>query len=142
MAAKKPVIVNVEIVHAEAISILRREGKGGDISLKDSYQALITEWTSGNLDARVEGGESAQELADRLKDFLKILNQRNEKKTLICTHGRTLRSLMCLVNDEPLYEMEKYKHSNTGLFLVRKTKAGLELLKNNDTSHLVNMMIG
>lgn len=118
------------------------EGKKSSPRMIESYKKVVANWKEENYDVRVEGGESARELADRLREFLAMLNDRSEKRTLICTHGRTLRCLMCLINDEPLFEMEKYQHSNTGLFLVKKTKSGLELMKNNDTTHLLNRVIG
>ena len=70
------------------------EGKKSSPWMIKSYNKVVANWREENYDVRVEGGESARELADRLQEFLLILNDRSEKRTLICTHGRTLRCLM------------------------------------------------
>lgn len=112
------------------------EGKSGDISLKESYQRLITQWTSGNLDARVEGGESASELIRRCNRFVRYLQAIQYNQILVCTHGRTLRCLMCLIKGQEMAEMEKYHHSNTGLFQVHFIEPVFHVIRENDTSHL------
>ena len=112
------------------------EGKGGDISLRDSYQRLITEWTSGNLDARVPGGESASELIERCQKFMQYLRSLHHHQILVCTHGRTLRCLICLIKEQEMAAMEHYRHANTGLFHVKYNGSGFEVIRENDISHL------
>lgn len=102
----------------------------------ESFKKVVSQWKVGNYEASVEKGESAASLSTRLSTFLERVRLKEEKKILICSHGRTLRCLMCLINQESLSEMEKYRHSNTGLFLIRQSGNTFLMEKNNDTTHL------
>ncbi len=72
------------------------EGVEHDKSLQKEYYDIIESWAKGNLTIKIEGGESAQDLADRLIPFVEEIKQSEHQSVLVCTHGRTLRVLMCL----------------------------------------------
>jgi phosphoserine phosphatase len=112
------------------------EGKDATPEMKEEHQELINQWNMGNFHARIAGGESAVELAERLGRFVDHLRERPEKKILICSHGRAMRCLTCVLKEEPLHNMENYHHANTGLFLFgyRDMKFYMEI--ENDTRHL------
>ena len=74
------------------------EGKKSAPEMVEQYKQLMVAWKNGDYDARLEEGESAAELAARLNQFLEQLKKRTEQKILVCTHGRTLRCLICLIN--------------------------------------------
>jgi probable phosphoglycerate mutase len=112
------------------------EGQKYEPSMKDAYQNMINEWSIGNFDVSLEQGESARSLADRLQQFLDQLVQREEDKILVCTHGRTLRCLMCLIKGQHLREMENYSHNNTGLYQTKWINPNFEVILENDISHL------
>lgn len=112
------------------------EGKKYAPSMKETYSTLIKEWNNGNFEASMEGGESAQSLSLRLSEFLEDLVNRPENTILVCTHGRTLRCLMCLVNNQHLREMENYSHHNTGLYKTSWKEGIFNIEIHNDTSHL------
>jgi probable phosphoglycerate mutase len=112
------------------------EGQKSTPALIEDYKKVVSEWENGNFNASVTNGESATSLSTRLKHFLDLIRGKKEKKILICSHGRTLRCLMCLINQESIGKMEKYRHSNTGLFLVHQTEGQFVLVKNNNTTHL------
>lgn len=113
------------------------EGKSYDPVLIDSYKQLVEQWKTGNFEATVEGGESAQTLGDRCNLFLDQIAKHTGKQLLICTHGRTLRCLMSQVEGKALSTMENYQHHNTGLYLVKHSaEKGFEILKRNDIQHL------
>lgn len=112
------------------------EGKKGTPEMIQSYQEMIAEWQAGNFDARLTEGESATELANRMRSFVEHIKGRQEKKLLICSHGRAMRCLMCVLKAEPLQKMETYKHSNTGLYLARFDGERFHFELENDTSHL------
>lgn len=115
------------------------EGQTVTPAMKVTYQEMIRQWGTGNFDSRLENGESARELSDRLSRFLDILKKMPEKKILVCTHGRSLRCLMTLLKGQHLREMEGYSHSNTGLFLVKYIAADdhFDVVYENDTTHLL-----
>ena len=113
------------------------EGVGGDPKLRDTYKWLIGEWSRGNLHARVEEGESAAELMERCNRFITSLSQLEEKKILVCTHGRTLRCLVAMLKRESMDRMEAYQHANTGLYKFHWNDNGFQSIIENDSDHLL-----
>jgi len=112
------------------------EGKPSEPWMIEAYKEMVAQWAVGNFDARLQDGESAKQLADRINFFLESIKTRSEKSILVCTHGRTLRCLMCLVKGQHLREMESYTHSNTGLFKVHWKVPNFNVELENDTRHL------
>ncbi len=112
------------------------EGKKSEPWMHQAYKEMIENWKQGNFDARLEDGESAQELATRVGDFLEELKSKKAKQVLVCSHGRTMRCLMSLVKGEHLREMEKYNHKNTCLFIVQVKNKEFEVELENDIRHL------
>ena len=112
------------------------EGKPSEPWMIEAYKKMVEQWSVGNFDASLQNGESARQLADRINFFLESIKTRPEKSILVCTHGRTLRCLMCLVKGQHLREMESYSHSNTGLFKVHWKAPKFDVEFENDTRHL------
>ena len=112
------------------------EGQKSTPFMINAYKDLINKWGNDDFDARLEEGESANELQTRLFRFLNDLTSRKEKTIIVFTHGRTLRCLMCLIEGKHLREMENYHHHNTGVFKVKFEDEKFEVLMKNDTSHL------
>ena len=112
------------------------EGQKSDPWLIQNYQSVVSQWNAGQYDASIEKGESAAALARRIQMFLELIKQKEEKNILICSHGRTLRCMMCLINKEPVRNMDKYQHSNTGLYLVKQKGSDFVIEMANDTGHL------
>lgn len=118
------------------------EGKRAtDVSMGE-YKAVVEAWNNGRFNAAMPNGESAAQLQTRLRLFIDRLSQRPESLILVCSHGRAMRGLMCMLNDEPLTEMDHYTHSNTGLWVVSQTGTSFELTLRNDTSHLLSKKNG
>ena len=91
------------------------QGKNDD--LKD-YKILIDTWLDGELDNKFKLGESPNEMVIRLvKGFTHIISH-DLKRVLLCIHGRALRILLSKVLDNDLTKMDKYEHSNTGLYIL------------------------
>ena len=112
------------------------EGQAATKESKVQYQSLIHNWKNGNLEAKIEGGESAANMVERLKKFLDELKMTEFDKALICTHGRTMRFLLCLLNNDNFQEMEKYKVLNTSLYIVENAGDNFHIRIQNDLSHL------
>ena len=112
------------------------EGKPSEPWMIEAYKKMVDQWAIGNFEASLKEGESAAQLANRINLFLESVKTRSEKSILVCTHGRTLRCLMCLVKGQHLREMENYSHSNTGLFKVRWEAQNFIVELENDTRHL------
>lgn len=112
------------------------EGKSATPESKIQYQDLIENWKKGNLDAKIEGGESAAEVITRLRKFISELKKTEFKRALVCTHGRTFRFLLSLLNNVDFSEMEKYKVLNTSLYIFENEGDTFYSLLQNDLSHL------
>ncbi len=108
------------------------EGKEGTPDMAKDYERVVK---SGNFDERIEGGESINEVANRLKIFINHLKNRKEQNILVCVHGRVMRVLICLLEGNDLINMETYPHSNTGLYLVEYENDEFKVIEKNSTVH-------
>ena len=113
-----------------------QEGKTATPDSLEIYHAVVGEWKSGNFDARIPEGESAAELGNRLNTFIDSLKTRTEKKILICSHGRSMRGLMCQLKGVGLTKMQEFSHHNTGLYEVHYDGEKFNFIRNNNLQHL------
>jgi broad specificity phosphatase PhoE len=129
-------IKHLEYDYLDEISWGIYEGKQASEELYRDHKNILTEWSKAKYDSRIEGGESAAEMKERLSIFLNILPTFAENKILICTHGATLAFLMTILQNQALSLMPSYKHNNTGLckFLFDGTSYSLQL--QDDLKHL------
>jgi probable phosphoglycerate mutase len=98
---------------------------------------MVNGWNIGDDHARINNGESPAELQARQKVAVHhIMNQEQEKNILICMHGRAMKSLLCLLLNKPLKEMEDFQHTNLCLYVLEYDNQQFRLLKQNDTMHL------
>ena len=109
------------------------QGKSDDL---EDYARLIDTWLAGNLDNKFEEGESPNEMSLRLvKGFNKVLDDDHDT-VLLCIHGRALRILLSKIIDNDLTKMDKYVHSNTGLYILEYKNGKYEILGSNLRNHL------
>jgi broad specificity phosphatase PhoE len=100
---------------------------------------LAKKWKEGKTSLAIPGGESPDAVARRQKGVIDlILSRAEEKNILICMHGRAMRILICLLLEKSLVEMDTYKHSNLGLYVLQKEKnfPGFKIIEKNTTKHL------
>jgi len=112
------------------------EGVEHNPTLQKDYYNIIQSWADGQLDNKIEGGESAQDLADRLLPFINEIKQASYQTILVCTHGRTLRVMMCMLFDLPISKMDTFLHNNTCLYHLSLDGDKFHTVKENDLSHL------
>lgn len=112
------------------------DGKPSTPELHAIYRRVVGEWRNGNLDAKQGNGESATQMGARLHRFAEHLRNRSEQHILICSHGRAIRGLICVLLGRPLNEMDKFGHENTGLYQLRYDANAFHLELQNDTRHL------
>lgn len=112
------------------------EGKKATAESVQEYKTLIQAWKNGNLEAKLQDGESAASMVSRLNKFIEELKNTDFNRALICSHGRTLRCLMCLLNNDNLREMENYPHLNTSLYIVELKNDIFKIRLRNDLTHL------
>ncbi|KAJ1823015.1 hypothetical protein LPJ56_000365 [Coemansia sp. RSA 2599] len=74
------------------------------------------EWRMGNLDAKVSGGESANEISVRLlaafADILDEARRRHYQRVFVCSHGGALRSIMALLVNKDIRTLGMFPHRN------------------------------
>lgn len=113
------------------------EGKVADRTMIQHYRRILKEWKNGNYDLQIEGGESPQQLQDRQKQAVALIMKNvHEKRVLISSHGRALRSLLCLLLKRPLSDMDQFEHSNLCLYKLGYNGQEFKLLNSNSTEHL------
>jgi broad specificity phosphatase PhoE len=113
------------------------EGKPQTDTQKQAYNLVIQHWKSGYYDAKIPNGESPNEMAARQQRAIaQILNNPYAQHILVCMHGRAMKSLLCLLLNKPLSEMELFQHSNLCLYQLKCDSEGIHLIQGNDTSFL------
>lgn len=115
-----------------------QEGRKPTESGKASYRQVISSWQKGELEAKIEGGESPLEGWARAEKFFSgLYRQHGSTKLLLCSHGRQMRIVLSMLLGYGLTYMELFSSHNTGMSIVHVYKSGrafAELL--NDTTHL------
>ncbi len=112
------------------------EGKAADEQMHNAYLGLLKSWAAGNYDDSLAGGDSANQMGERLgriADYLKTLEHQH---VLICTHGGCMAYLMAILQEQALSAMPQYRHHNTGLCMFEFDGDKFHLKIQDDISHL------
>jgi len=113
------------------------EGQESTEDVKVAYSTMMDNWTRGDLHLKFENGESPLEVHERQLEVLeKLIEENDDTNILICMHGRAMRLFLCLLANLPLYEMEKFPHTNTTLYKVKYDGKKFEIVDSNNTDHL------
>ena len=117
------------------------EKEGRRITVDDDadYRTLLANWSSGNYDARVNNGESAQEMAIRQQPFLEKLKTDPAGHILVCMHGRAMRAFLCQLLHLELRCMEGFEHQNLCLYKIVFTGSLFYVKRYCDRRHLQNL---
>ena len=139
----KPFIEQLNIpfeVHPELDEIDwgEHEGKLSDHNLRSEYSRILNSWSENILHISTPGGETPLELQVRQQVFLNHLTEQPEKRILICTHGRAMRSLLCTMTDNDLCKMEDFPHNNLSLYKVLYYEGSFKIDIFNSRDHLDN----
>jgi broad specificity phosphatase PhoE len=115
------------------------EGKTSNPESEVYYKKLMSDWQTGVYDSRIEGGESAAELRERVQNFVDFVKKNGKgKNILVCTHGRTLLCLLTILNEGPLSKMNDFRHHNTCLYKAHLVDNEFIFELENDVRHLGN----
>lgn len=118
-----------------------REGMPIDEEGNAYYQRVIRCWREGQTDLSIEGGESPEEVALRLRKGLDyLMSKTNEKNVLVCMHGRSMRVLLTIMLNYPLKGMDMFAHSNLCLYKLTWSGSIFTVNRYNDTNHLEGIM--
>ena len=134
-----PGVRYVEIPELREICWGEYEGMKATPRMRGDYAALMAAWEAGDYDARHRGGESARQLADRLREGWRLLEAESFRKALVVTHGRALRCLMSILEAVPLSKMNDYGHANAGYYDVAEVSGGWQVRKHNAVDHLAHL---
>ncbi len=114
-----------------------REGTCITPDENDDYHRVLADWAAGRTAARLNGGESADEVAARQRPFIELLRSRtDESSVLVCLHGRAMRVLLCQLLHYPLRCMEGFAHLNLGLYRLEFTGTVFTVRNFLDVDHL------
>lgn len=113
------------------------EGQPSTPENKAAFLDLMRNWIDGNLDAKIEGGESPNDVKKRQQEALKvIMSHPDEQTVLVCMHGRAMRLLLCLLTGQPLTQMDNFPHQNLVLYKVTFDGDEFEIVDFNNALHL------
>lgn len=119
------------------------EGKPNTEEAREAFREMLQSWENGDYSAHFEGGESVQDVYERLKQPMEVLMTRPEEKTvLLCMHGRAMRVFLCLLLKKTLSEMTEFPHQNTVLYKMGFEDGKFTVLEFNSAVHLDGLVIG
>lgn len=127
------------------------EGRGfeadtGDTEMREAYVALNERWDRGETDIRVRGGESPDEVWDRVRPVLvEIAEAYPDGHVLVVTHRRLLRVLLAgVLPGGGLERMRAFPHDNAAVTVLDVPPGAfapggpaVRALVTADVSHLV-----
>ncbi len=129
-------IQGIELSTLKEISWGINEGLATSEEVLLRYNHAVSSWKEGLFDERVEGGESARELGERCHFTIDWLQKAKRENILICSHGRTIRALVCLILEKPLSDMEEVSHKNVGLYKFQYKNGTWTCSLKDDVKHL------
>ena len=120
----------------DEISWGKYEGIKSSPDMKHEYKEMMSDWANGIYETKIEGGESPIDLQARQRDYLRILEDHDAQKILICSHGRAMRSLICTMLEQELSKMSDYPHGNLSLYKFLWDGDSYEMTLFNNRDHL------
>ncbi|UJP63240.1 histidine phosphatase family protein [Mongoliitalea daihaiensis] len=100
------------------------------------YQYMLHRWSTGDLNYAIDGGESPNQVAVRLKRGMDYILKQPCETILICMHGRAIRILMAVLLEMDLRYMDVFQHQNLGLYLLQTQGNGKFMIeKYNSGDH-------
>ena len=112
------------------------EGKRADSDFKALYRKLIDGWSMGDFSLKAPGGESPLEVQLRQSNFLASLLQQQDKKILICMHGRAMRIFLPTMLQKSLLTMDEFPHHNLTLYKLVYSHERFSVELFNNLEHL------
>ena len=105
--------------------------------ISQNYPEMVKLWTEWSLQVRFPGGESVDELNQRVTRFLERLETHSEKETvLIVAHSAPLRLLICHLLGIELRHWRQFCLNLASLSILETYPQGAIISLLNDTSHL------
>lgn len=113
------------------------EGQNQTMENSEEFHNLIREWENGNVHISSPDGESPLDVQNRQQPFLDSIFNSNDKKILVCMHGRAMRILLCTLTKTSLTKMQTFEHANLTLYKLHlHSNNNIEVVLHNDQKHL------
>ncbi|GAA4794025.1 histidine phosphatase family protein [Olivibacter ginsenosidimutans] len=116
------------------------EGKVQSDTIITGFNSITQQWSEGKLEVSVAEGENPLTVQERQKKALNyMLSKKDERKVLVCMHGRAMRIFLCLLINKPLSEMDDFPHMNTALYLVSYDNGIFTIEDHYNINHLTEL---
>lgn len=113
------------------------EGQKQSPEIRAGLEALVDSWRNGALHQAVDQGESPLQLIERQRKAMElILSREEEKRVLICMHGRAMRILLTWLTGLDPSQMDTFPHNNTALYQVQIHEGVGKIVDAFNTKHL------
>ena len=114
------------------------EGVEASTERNEYLAGIIRQWNQGNTSIKITGGESPEDVSERLMPVVEKILSSSEEVILVCMHGRAIRILLCKLLNYPLSKMDNFAHANLGLYVLEYSAGVFNIHLENSTEHLIN----
>ena len=113
------------------------DGKLPTSEMNSVYWQIVNRWKAGDLEAKIDGGETPFDVEKRLQPIVQDLLSREESPVLVCMHGRAMRILLALLTGQSLSVMDSFPHDNLCLYLLEVIDGQAVIVEQNNLEHLL-----
>ena len=138
----KPFLINNDISHysdsnLDEMNFGKLEGKKIN-EIKNQLDEIHDRWAGGDIDYKIDGGESPDEVLKRASGYLLPVIRKNINKTMVLIlHGRLIRILLSSWLGMGLSRMHEIEHENGAVNYLKFKDGNFETVYLNKTSHLI-----
>jgi broad specificity phosphatase PhoE len=112
------------------------DGKLPTSEMNSVYWQIVNRWKEGDLEAKIEGGETPIQVKERLIPMVEKLLQPEDSPVLVCMHGRAMRILLSMLTGQSLAVMDSFPHENLCLYVLEVKDGQAVIVEQNNLSHL------
>ncbi|MBC7487507.1 MAG: histidine phosphatase family protein [Cytophagaceae bacterium] len=112
------------------------DGKLPTSEMNSVYWQIVNRWKEGDLEAKIEGGETPIEVRERLMPMVERLLSQEDSPILVCMHGRAMRILLAMLTGQSLEVMDSFPHENLCLYLLEVIDGQAVIVEQNNLEHL------
>ncbi len=109
--------------------------------MREKYPDFLRLWASPECaHVRMPGGESLQDLSDRLDPFVEHLHEAQAESLAVVSHNFTTKILLCRLLDLPLAAFRHFATDLASVSVLDVRGGRTEVLLLNDTCHLQDLV--
>ncbi|HEX9061454.1 MAG TPA: alpha-ribazole phosphatase [Clostridia bacterium] len=105
---------HIQLKGLEEINLGQWEGLTWE-EVKEKFPEEYAKWYENRRYTRSPGGESYQDMLDRVLEAINKIINGNDRNVAIVTHGGVIMCLQCYITNTPYNEMRKFKVDNTSI---------------------------